>query len=152
MPSQHPDETGPAGERPMQGRPAVPPSRPRATPPARPQEPVHHATEQIDLRAGFPPVRHETTEIDLSQGLPAGLPLPPRRTRQGRRLGVDVGTVRVGVALSDPTGTLALAEEQRLIGGDTLLSEGYPARPATPALADRLVGAVGLGRSRRARP
>jgi putative Holliday junction resolvase len=25
----------------------------------------------------------------------------------GRRLGVDVGTVRVGVALSDPTGTLA---------------------------------------------
>ena len=107
MPSQHPDETGPAGERPMQGRPAVPPSRPRATPPARPQEPVHHATEQIDLRAGFPPVRHETAQIDLSGGLPGGLPIPPRPRRQGRRLGIDVGSVRVGVAISDPTGTLA---------------------------------------------
>lgn len=70
---------------------------------------MHHATTEIDLRgAGFPPVRNETTEIDLSRGLPAGLPpLPPRRGRQGRRLGLDVGTVRVGVALSDPTGTLA---------------------------------------------
>ena len=105
MPDQRPDETGEVGERRVQGRPAVPPpSRPRQTPPP---PPVHHRTEQIDLRAGFPPVRHETTEIDLSQGLPAGLPLPPRRTRPGRRLGLDVGTVRVGVALSDPTGTLA---------------------------------------------
>jgi putative holliday junction resolvase len=103
VPSQHPDQTGPAGERPMQGRPAVPPSRPRATP----QRPVHHATEQIDLRAGFPPVRHETAQIDLSGGLPGGLPIPPRPRRQGRRLGIDVGTVRVGVAISDPTGTLA---------------------------------------------
>ncbi|SDY22213.1 putative holliday junction resolvase [Geodermatophilus africanus] len=103
MPSQHPDQTGPAGERPMQGRPAVPPARPRATP----QRPVHHATEQIDLRAAFPPVRHETAQIDLSGGLPGGLPVPPRPRRQGRRLGIDVGTVRVGVALSDPTGTLA---------------------------------------------
>jgi putative pre-16S rRNA nuclease len=105
VPDQRPDETGEVGERRVQGRPAVPPpSRPRQTPPP---PPVHHRTEQIDLRAGFPPVRHETTEIDLSQGLPAGLPLPPRRTRPGRRLGLDVGTVRVGVALSDPTGTLA---------------------------------------------
>ena len=105
MPDQRPDETGEVGERRVQGRPAVPPpSRPRQTPPP---PPVHHRTEQIDLRAGFPPVRHETTEIDLSQGLPAGLPLPPRPTRPGRRLGLDVGTVRVGVALSDPTGTLA---------------------------------------------
>jgi putative pre-16S rRNA nuclease len=103
VPSQHPDQTGPAGERPMQGRPAVPPSRPRATP----QQPVHHATEQIDLRAGFPPVRHETAQIDLSGGLPGGLPVPPRPRRQGRRLGIDVGSVRVGVAISDPTGTLA---------------------------------------------
>jgi putative Holliday junction resolvase len=103
VPSQHPDQTGPAGERPMQGRPAVPPSRPRATP----QGPAHHATEQIDLRAGFPPVRHETAQIDLSGGLPGGLPVPPRPRRQGRRLGIDVGSVRVGVAISDPTGTLA---------------------------------------------
>ncbi|TFV55404.1 Holliday junction resolvase RuvX [Geodermatophilus sp. DF01-2] len=105
MPDQHPDATGPAGERPMQGRPAVPPARQRPAPPAR--EPVHHKTEQIDLRAGFPPVRHETAAIDLSGGLPGGLPIPPRRPRQGRRLGIDVGTVRVGVAISDPTGMLA---------------------------------------------
>lgn len=105
---QHPDQTGPAGERPMQGRPAVPPARPqRRTPPARPQEPVHHRTEQIDMRAGFPPVRHETAQIDLSGGLAGGLPIPPRPKRQGRRLGIDVGSVRVGVAISDPTGTLA---------------------------------------------
>ena len=119
MPEQRPDETGEVGERRVQGRPAVPPpSRPRQTPP---QPPVHHRTEQIDLRAGFPPVRNETTEIDLSQGLPAGLPLPPRRTRQGRRLGLDVGTVRIGVALSDPTGTLASpleTVERRRDGGD----------------------------------
>ncbi len=108
MPDQHPDQTGPAGERPMQGRPAVPPARPqRGHQPAPPQEPVHHATEQIDLRAAFPPVRHETAQIDLSGALAGGLPIPPRPRRQGRRLGVDVGTVRVGVAISDPTGTLA---------------------------------------------
>ncbi|MGY1772276.1 Holliday junction resolvase RuvX [Blastococcus sp. SYSU D00813] len=111
MPEQRwdPEETGPVGERRVQ-RPAVPPARPRpgGQPPTQDQ-PVHHATTEIDLRAaGFPPVRNETTEIDLSKGLPAGLPpLPPRRGRQGRRLGLDVGTVRVGVALSDPTGTLA---------------------------------------------
>jgi putative holliday junction resolvase len=107
MPEQRwdPEETGPVGERRVQ-RPAVPPARPK--PPTQ-EQPTHHATTEIDLRgAGFPPVRAETTEIDLSQGLPAGLPpLPPRRARQGRRLGLDVGTVRVGVALSDPTGTLA---------------------------------------------
>ena len=108
MPDQHPDQTGPAGARPMQGRPAVPPARPpRRNPPAQPPQPVHHATEQIDLRAGVPPVRHETAQIDLSGGLPGGLPIPPRPRRQGRRLGVDVGTVRVGLAISDPTGTLA---------------------------------------------
>jgi putative Holliday junction resolvase len=108
VPEQRPDETGDVNERRVQGRPAVPPARPRQNPPPpAAQPPAHHRTEQIDLRAGFPPVRHETTEIDLSQGLPAGLPLPPRRTRPGRRLGLDVGTVRVGVAVSDPTGTLA---------------------------------------------
>ena len=52
-------------------------------------------------------MRHETAQIDLSGGLPGGLPIPPRPQRQGRRLGVDVGTVRVGLAISDPTGTLA---------------------------------------------
>ncbi|MGY1701158.1 Holliday junction resolvase RuvX [Geodermatophilus sp. SYSU D00766] len=118
MPEQRPDETGDVGERRVQGRPAVPPSRPRQAPPRQqPPQPVHHRTEQIDLRAGFPPVRNETTEIDLSQGLP----LPPRRPRQGRRLGIDVGTVRVGVALSDPTGTLASpleTVERRRDGGD----------------------------------
>jgi putative Holliday junction resolvase len=88
-------------------RPAVPPARPRPTPPAGPQQPGHHRTEAIDLGAGFPPVRHETAQIDLSGGLPGGLPIPPRRSKQGRRLGIDVGTVRVGLAISDPTGTLA---------------------------------------------
>ncbi|WNV77467.1 Holliday junction resolvase RuvX [Geodermatophilus sp. DSM 44513] len=68
---------------------------------------MHHRTEQIDLRGALPPVRHETAQIDLSGGLAGGLPIPPRPRRQGRRLGVDVGSVRVGVALSDPTGTLA---------------------------------------------
>jgi putative Holliday junction resolvase len=103
VPDQRPDETGPVGRRPV-SRPAVPPSRPRTGPPPRP---VQHETTEIDLSAGFPPVRHETAQIDLSSGLPGGLPIPPRRPRQGRRLGIDVGTVRVGVALSDPTGTLA---------------------------------------------
>ncbi len=108
MPNQHPDQTGPAGERPMQGRPAVPPARPqRRTQPVQPQQPVHHRTEQIDLRGALPPVRHETAAIDLSGGLAGGLPIPPRPRRQGRRLGIDVGSVRVGVAISDPTGTLA---------------------------------------------
>jgi putative Holliday junction resolvase len=109
MPEQRwdPEETGPVGERRVQ-RPAVPPARPRpeGQPPTK-EQPVHHATTEIDLRgAGFPPVRNETTEIDLS-GMPAGLPIPPRRSRTGRRLGLDVGTVRVGVALSDPSGILA---------------------------------------------
>jgi putative Holliday junction resolvase len=103
VPDQRPDETGPVGERRVR-RPAVPPpARQRPAPPP----PVQHRTEQIDLSAGFPPVRHETSQIDLSSGLPGGLPIPPRRPKQGRRLGIDVGSVRVGVALSDPTGTLA---------------------------------------------
>ncbi|MGY1814177.1 Holliday junction resolvase RuvX [Blastococcus sp. SYSU D00820] len=119
MPEQRPDETGPVGERKVQGRPAVPPARPRQTPP--PQPPTH-ATTEIDLRAGFPPVRNETSEIDLSRGLPGGLPIPPRKPTQGRRLGVDVGTVRVGLALSDPTGTLAspLETVQRTRDGSDL--------------------------------
>ncbi|RBY76732.1 Holliday junction resolvase RuvX [Geodermatophilus sp. TF02-6] len=105
MSEQRPDDTGPVGQRRVR-RPAVPPPPP-VRPRSNPAQPVHHRTEQIDLSAGFPPVRHETAQIDLSGGLPGGLPIPPRRPRQGRRLGLDVGTVRVGVAISDPTGTLA---------------------------------------------
>jgi putative Holliday junction resolvase len=100
----NPEDTGPVGER-RRRLPAVPPARPR------PQagQPQYHPTSEIDLSRGFPPVSNETAEIDLSKGLPAGLSVPPRsnRRRGGRVMGVDVGTVRVGVALSDATGTLA---------------------------------------------
>ena len=58
--------------------------------------------------AGFPPVSNETSEIDLSGGWPQHLkvppPPPPSSPADGPRLGVDVGTVRVGLAMSDPTG------------------------------------------------
>ena len=67
-------------------------------------------TTELDLGRGFPPVSNETTEIDLSGGWPQHLKVPPPAAGspvQGRVLGVDVGTVRVGLALSDPTGTLA---------------------------------------------
>jgi len=100
-----PEDTGPVGGR-RRELPAVPPARPRTSPSA----PVYHPTTEIDLSQGFPPVSHETTEIDLSGGWPAHLKMPPRPTAEratGRVLGVDVGTVRVGLALSDPTGTLA---------------------------------------------
>src|SRR3954451_16938731 len=103
-----PDNTGPVGPR-RRDLPAVPPARPRTTP-GRPQD---HPTTEIDLSRGFPPVSPETTEIDLSEGWPANLKVPPSGQRAGdprrdeRVLGIDVGTVRVGVALSDPTGTIA---------------------------------------------
>jgi putative holliday junction resolvase len=97
-------QTGPLNL-PGRGRPAVPPARPRT------ERPAPHPTTEIDLRQGFPPVSHETAEIDLSGGWPQHLRVPPppsgRRSDAGRVLGVDVGTVRVGLALSDPTGTLA---------------------------------------------
>jgi putative Holliday junction resolvase len=99
----NPEDTGPVGER-RRGLPAVPPARPRQ----QPGQQQYHPTTEIDLSRGFPPVSNETAEIDLSKGLPAGLQVPPRgRRRGGRVMGVDVGTVRVGVALSDATGTLA---------------------------------------------
>jgi putative holliday junction resolvase len=105
----NPEDTGPVGGR-RRELPAVPPARPRVTPPAGPQ-PTYHPTTEIDLRRGFPPVSNETSEIDLSGGWPQHLKVPPRKpgaTQQGGRvMGVDVGTVRVGLALSDPTGTLA---------------------------------------------
>ena len=104
----NPEDTGPVGGR-RRELPAVPPARPRATPPTGPQ-PTYHPTTELDLSRGFPPpVSHETSEIDLSGGWPEHLKVPPRRSsrRAGRVLGVDVGTVRVGVALSDPTGTIA---------------------------------------------
>jgi putative Holliday junction resolvase len=106
--SEHtsPDETGPVGGR-RRELPAVPPARPR---PAGPQ-PTYHPTTEIDLSRGFPPVSNETSEIDLSGGWPQHLKVPPRRPSAapptGRVMGVDVGTVRVGLALSDPTGVLA---------------------------------------------
>ena len=93
------------------GGASCPPSRRRG--PGRPPgaQPVHHPTTEIDLSQGFPPVSNETTEIDLSGGWPAHLKVPPKPAARpgptGRVLGVDVGTVRVGLALSDPTGTLA---------------------------------------------
>jgi putative holliday junction resolvase len=110
----NPDETGPVGER-RRGLPAVPPARPRTGP-----QPAHHPTTEIDFSRGFPPVSNETAEIDLSKGWPA--PPPPQPQRRGRVLGVDVGTVRVGVALSDPTGTLAspLETVQRAKDGSDL--------------------------------
>ncbi|WP_346623261.1 Holliday junction resolvase RuvX [Blastococcus montanus] len=102
-----PEDTGPVGGR-RRELPAVPPARPR---PNTGEQPAHHPTTEIDLSQGFPPVKHETTEIDLSGGWPQHLKVPPRRpgapVTRGRVLGIDVGTVRVGVALSDPTGTLA---------------------------------------------
>jgi putative pre-16S rRNA nuclease len=104
-----PEDTGPVGGR-RRELPAVPPARPRATPSTGAQ-PTHHPTTEIDLSRGFPPVSNETSEIDLSGGWPQHLKVPPRPApatrRSGRVLGVDVGTVRVGLALSDPTGTLA---------------------------------------------
>jgi putative Holliday junction resolvase len=104
MSEYNPDETGPVGER-RRGLPAVPPARPRATPSERP---AHQPTAEIDLSRGFPPVSNETSEIDLTKGWPVPPPPQPKpRQRAGRVLGIDVGTVRVGVALSDPTGTLA---------------------------------------------
>ena len=96
------DDTGPVGGR-RRELPAVPPARPRSS------EPTYHPTTEIDLSRGFPPVSNETSEIDLSKGWPAGLkvPPPPPRRAAGRVLGIDVGKVRVGLAMSDPTGTLA---------------------------------------------
>jgi putative Holliday junction resolvase len=95
-----PEHTGPVGPR-RRDLPAVPPAKPR-------ERPAYQPTTEIDLTRGFPPVSHETTEIDLSKGWPTPPPPQPAGRRPtGRVLGVDVGTVRVGVALSDPTGTLA---------------------------------------------
>lgn len=100
----NPDDTGPVGGR-RRELPAVPPARPRSP------EPTYHPTTELDLSRGFPPVSTETTEIDLSGGWPQHLKVPPpppaAQQQGGRVLGVDVGTVRVGLALSDPTGTLA---------------------------------------------
>lgn len=106
----NPEDTGPVGER-RRKLPAVPPARPRATP-AAPAQPEYHPTTELDLGRGFPPpmVSNETSEIDLSGGWPEHLKVPPRRASShppGRVLGVDVGTVRVGLALSDLTGTIA---------------------------------------------
>jgi putative Holliday junction resolvase len=100
----NPEDTGPVGGR-RRELPAVPPARPRAP------QPTNHPTTELDLGRSFPPVSNETTEIDLSGGWPQHLKVPPPpaapQPQGGRVLGVDVGTVRVGLALSDATGTLA---------------------------------------------
>ena len=102
-----PEDTGPVGER-KRTLPAVPPARPRTSPRSG-QQPAHHPTAEIDVSQGFPPVSNETAEIDLSGGWPEHLRVPPRPNRRsgGRVMGVDVGKVRVGLALSDPSRTLA---------------------------------------------
>ena len=106
----NPEDTGPVGGR-RRELPAVPPTRPRATPP----QPTYHPTTELDLGRGFPPVSNETSEIDLSGGWPEHLKVPPRRPSAqpaaGRVLGVDVGTVRVGLALSDLTDASNYAQE-----------------------------------------
>jgi len=117
MSDQNP-QTGPLNL-PGRGKPAVPPARPR------PERPVAHPTTEIDLSRGFPPVSNETAELDLSGGFPEHLRVPPppsRRRSSGRVLGIDVGKVRVGVAMSDPTGTLASPVEtlQRAKDGSDL--------------------------------
>ena len=107
-----PEHTGPVGGR-RRDLPAVPPARPR------PERPAHQPTAEIDLSRGFPPVSNETAEIDLSKGWP--VPPPPQQyqqRREGRVLGIDVGTVRVGVAMSDPTGMLASPVETLKRAGD----------------------------------
>ena len=96
MSDQRPEDSGQAGEGGPTRRPGMPP-----VPPARPRPP-----------ASGRPAHHPTTEIDLSGGWPQHLRVPPPppaapRRAGGRVMGVDVGTVRVGLALSDPTGTLA---------------------------------------------
>ena len=95
-----PDNTGPVGGR-RRDLPAVPPARPR------PEPREYHPTTEIDLSRGLPPASQHTSEIDLSGGWPEHLKVPPRSKRGGRVMGVDVGSVRVGLALSDPSGTLA---------------------------------------------
>jgi putative holliday junction resolvase len=99
--SENGPETGPLNL-PGRSKPAVPPARPR------PERPAYHPTTEIDISKGFPPVSNETAEIDLSGGIPEHLRVPPPAPRRsGRVLGIDVGSVRVGVAMSDATGTLA---------------------------------------------
>lgn len=116
-----PEDTGPVGGR-RRELPAVPPTRQRSGA----SGPVYQPTTEIDLSKGFPKVSTETSEIDLSGGWPQHLkvpPVPPASQRPtGRVMGVDVGTVRVGLALSDVTGTLASPLEtlQRAKNGSDL--------------------------------
>jgi putative Holliday junction resolvase len=117
----NPEHTGPVGGR-RRDLPAVPPAKPRSGPPSRPQ-PAYQPTAEIDLSRGFPPASNQTAEIDLSAGWPEHLKVPPRPPRsRGRVMAVDVGSVRVGVALSDPSRTLAspLETVQRAKDGSDL--------------------------------
>jgi putative holliday junction resolvase len=83
--------------------------------PSPPPVPAPDETGRLDL-GGYPPVVPGASPAPPSGGTPQdrGRPTdgpaaagPAGEWRPGRRLGIDVGTVRVGVALSDPTGMLA---------------------------------------------
>ncbi len=97
-------------------------------------------------------------------------PAPPTAPRRGRRLGIDVGAVRVGVALCDPDGLLAtplVTVPRDVAGGSdlrtladlvaehdvvqivvglprTLAGREGPAAQAARAFADGLAGAVAV--------
>ena len=120
-----------------------------------PPQPTYHPTTELDLSRGFPPVSNETSEIDLSGGWPEHLKVPPRRasaqSAAGRVLGVDVGTVRVGLALSDPTGTLASPLEtlRRAKNGADL--DRLAALVVEHEVAEVVVGEPGICQVRRAR-
>ena len=99
---------------------------------------------------------NETTEIDLSGGWPQHLKVPPPPPaspgRAGRVLGVDVGTVRVGVALSDPTGTLASPLETLQRAKDQADLDRLAALVVEHEVTEVVVGEPGICRVRRARP
>jgi putative Holliday junction resolvase len=99
-------DLGPAGLRGTGGRAPGPRKarHRRAEPPETAERPA--APPPPAGRPAEPDWQHETGKLTLG----AYPPLVPGATtgwRPGRRLGIDVGTVRVGVALSDATGMLA---------------------------------------------
>ena len=74
---------------------------------------------------------------------PGTRPEPEQAPEQGVWLGVDVGSVRVGVAVSDPRGVLATPVETLRRAPDTLPAAGDPDIEAIAALASDH-GAVGV--------
>lgn len=63
--------------------------------------------------------------------------------RRGVRLGVDVGSVRVGLAASDPHGMLATPVETLARDTSTTTSDGF-ATPSTPGKGDKRTGSGGV--------